>query len=60
MLKPKLLTIAVVLAFASLQAHAIGRLADVIVVTHDSDATLPLHYYRIDYWVAGNPWCLAG
>ena len=31
MMKPKLLTLAFVLACASLQAHAIGRLADVTV-----------------------------
>jgi hypothetical protein len=55
MMKPKLLTLAVVLACASLQAQAVGKLADVTVVDRDSGATLPVHYYRGDYWVAGKP-----
>lgn len=54
-MKPKLLALAFVLACASLQAYAIGRLADVTVLDRDSGATLALHYYRGDYWVAGQP-----
>ena len=54
-MKPKLLTLSIILACASLQAHAIGNLADVTVVDRDSGATLALHFYRGDYWVAGRP-----
>ena len=54
-MKPKLATLTLLLACASLQAHAIGSLADVTVIDRDSGTTLPLHYYRGDYWVAGKP-----
>lgn len=54
-MKPKLLTLSIILACASLQAHAIGNLADVTVVDRDSGTTLALHFYRGDYWVAGRP-----
>lgn len=37
------------------QALAIGRLADITVVDRNTGATLPTHYYRGDYWVAGAP-----
>lgn len=36
-------------------AHAIGRLADVTIVDRDTGTTLPLHYARGEYWVAGRP-----
>ncbi|RZJ26100.1 MAG: hypothetical protein EOO54_04050 [Haliea sp.] len=39
----------------ALPAHAVGRLADVTVTDRDSGATLPLHYHRGEYWVAGRP-----
>ena len=38
-----------------LPAQAIGRLADVTIVDRDTGATLPLHYARGEYWVAGRP-----
>jgi hypothetical protein len=37
------------------QALAIGRLADITVVDRNTGATLPTHYYRGEYWVAGAP-----
>ncbi|MDO9405639.1 MAG: hypothetical protein Q7T87_16530 [Polaromonas sp.] len=43
------------LAAAALPAQAVGRLADVTVVDRDTGATLPLHYHRGEYWVAGRP-----
>ena len=43
------------LACAALQAHAVGRLADVTVIDRNSGATLPLHYSKGEYWVAGAP-----
>ncbi len=42
-------------AAASMNAGAIGRLADVTVVDRSSGQTLPVHYYRGEYWVAGTP-----
>ena len=54
-MKPKLLCISIALACAALQAHAAGNIADVTVVDRESGATLPLHYYRGEYWVAGKP-----
>jgi len=39
----------------SLPAHAVGRLADVQVTDRDSGASLPVHYHRGEYWVAGQP-----
>lgn len=56
---PRLLALALFVATATaglaLPAHAIGRLADVSVTDRDSGATLPLHYHRGEYWVAGRP-----
>lgn len=56
-MKLRLLTLCLSFAFsgACLQAHAIGNLADVTVVDRDSGATLPVHYARGEYWVAGRP-----
>ncbi|MDB5967051.1 MAG: hypothetical protein JWQ72_3551 [Polaromonas sp.] len=45
----------VLLAFVSLQAHAVGNLADVTVTDRDSGATLQVHSHRGEYWVAGKP-----
>lgn len=42
-------------AAASMNAGAIGRLADVTVVDRSTGQTLPVHYYRGEYWVAGTP-----
>jgi pyruvate/2-oxoglutarate dehydrogenase complex dihydrolipoamide acyltransferase (E2) component len=49
------LGLALVLACAGLQAHAIGRLADVTVVDRNTGATLPLYYSQGEYWVPGTP-----
>src|SRR5580704_5418169 len=40
---------------AGCNARAIGSLAEVAIVDRDSGATLPAHYYRGEYWVAGTP-----
>jgi hypothetical protein len=42
-------------AAVSMNASAIGRLADVTVVDRSTGQTLPVHYYRGEYWVAGTP-----
>ena len=39
----------------SFQAHAIGKLADVSIVDRSTGAVLAAHYYRGEYWVAGQP-----
>ncbi len=49
------LGLAFILTCAGLQAHAIGRLADVTVIDRNSGATLPLYYSKGEYWVAGAP-----
>ncbi len=49
------LTLALSLAAVSLNAHAVGRLADVEIVDRTTGATLETHYYRGEYWVAGTP-----
>ena len=36
-------------------ALAVGKLADVTVTDRSTGATLPLHYHRGEYWVAGVP-----
>jgi hypothetical protein len=40
---------------AACDARAIGSLAEVAIVDRDSGTTLPAHYYRGEYWVAGKP-----
>jgi len=52
---PAVTALAALLALASLPAQAIGRLADVTIVDRDTGATLPVHYARGEYWVAGRP-----
>ena len=42
-------------ASAALQALAIGRVADVNVVDRSTGQSLPVHFYRGEYWVAGQP-----
>ena len=42
-------------ATASMDASAIGRLADVTVTDRDSGQTLPLYFAKGQYWVAGTP-----
>ena len=54
-MKLGLLGIPALLACATPQAHAIGRLADITVVDRESGATLPIYVYRGEYWVAGRP-----
>ena len=50
-----LAALASLLMLASAPAQAIGRLADVTIVDRDTGATLPVHYARGEYWVAGRP-----
>ena len=60
-MKPRSLTLhalaalTALLGLAHLPAQAIGRLADVTIVDRDTGATLPVHYARGEYWVAGRP-----
>jgi hypothetical protein len=42
-------------AAVSLNAAAIGRLADVTVIDRSTGQTLPVHYFKGEYWVAGTP-----
>jgi hypothetical protein len=51
----KRLYIAALLAGASLQAHALGRLADVSIIDRDTGAVIATHYYRGEYWITGRP-----
>jgi hypothetical protein len=46
---------AVVTAGVSMNASAIGRLADVTVIDRSTGETLPVHFFKGEYWVAGNP-----
>ena len=58
MLLQKSLSTAVVAATAalsSLNASAIGRLADVTVTDRSTGQTLPVYFARGEYWVAGSP-----
>lgn len=52
---PAITALAALLALGTLPAHAIGRLADVSIVDRDTGATLPVHYAKGEYWVAGRP-----
>lgn len=49
------LGLCVLLACTTMQARAVGRLADVVVVDRDSGASLPVYHDRGEYWVAGRP-----
>ena len=42
-------------ASASLQAMAIGRVADVNVIDRSTGRSLPVHFHQGEYWVAGQP-----
>ena len=42
-------------AAASMNVSAIGRLADVTVIDRSTGGTLPVHFYKGEYWVAGTP-----
>lgn len=48
-------TVAAWIAAASLPASAVGRLADVQLVDRSTGQILPVHAYRGEYWVAGQP-----
>lgn len=50
-----LTALSALLSMTSLPAQAIGRLADISIVDRDTGATLPVHYARGEYWVAGRP-----
>jgi len=54
-MRRKLLALSLLLGCTVLPAHAVGRLADVVVVDRATGATLPTHYHRGEYWVAGTP-----
>jgi len=43
------------LVLSTQPAHAVGRLAEVLVIDRDSGAALPTYYHRGEYWVAGRP-----
>jgi hypothetical protein len=47
--------LSLLVALPCLQAHALGRLADVSVIDRNSGVTLPAYYHRGEYWVAGSP-----
>jgi hypothetical protein len=51
----KNLCIATLLAGASLQAHAVGKLADVSIIDQRSGEVLQIHEHHGEYWVAGSP-----
>ncbi len=42
-------------AIMSAPALAVGRLAEVSVIDRDTGQTLPTHFHRGEYWVAGRP-----
>lgn len=56
-MKPLLLQISLACALAcmSVNASAVGRVADVNVVDRSTGQTLPVHVHRGEYWVAGQP-----
>lgn len=47
--------LSLLVALPCLQAHAIGRLADVSLVDRNTGNTLTAYYHRGEYWVAGVP-----
>ena len=51
----KRFVLAALIAGASLQAHAAGTLADVMVIDRDTGQTLPVYSHRGELWVAGQP-----
>ncbi|RYX92387.1 MAG: hypothetical protein EOO28_22515 [Comamonadaceae bacterium] len=57
-MRPGLLSLGaifLVIATTTLPARAVGSLADVTVIDRNTGATLPVHFYRGEYWVAGSP-----
>jgi hypothetical protein len=51
----KRLCLVALIAGISLNAHAVGRLADVSIIDRVSGNEIPTHFYRGEYWVAGAP-----
>jgi len=49
----KRLCLVALIAGISLNAHAVGRLADVSIIDRVSGNEIPTHFYRGEYWVAG-------
>jgi len=49
------LCLAVVIAGITLNAHAVGRLADVSIVDRVTGEQIPSHFYSGEYWVVGTP-----
>ena len=43
------------LAAIALDAHAVGRLADIQVIDRSTGSALAIHHYRGEFWVAGHP-----
>ena len=56
-MKPLILQTAMALALAwvSLSAHALGRIADIQVIDRNTGTQLPIYSHRGEYWVAGRP-----
>lgn len=52
---PAALCLALLCAFTSRPALAVGRLADITVIDRNSGASLPVYNHRGQYWVAGTP-----
>ena len=46
---------ALLCAFTSQPALAVGRLADITVIDRNTGASLPVYSHRGEYWVAGTP-----
>jgi hypothetical protein len=51
----KRLCLTALLAATSLNAHALGRLADVSIVDRETGSVIATHYYKGEYWIAGTP-----
>ena len=49
------LCLALLCAFTSLPALAVGRLADITVIDRNTGASLPVYNHHGQYWVAGTP-----
>jgi len=49
------LYITLLLVCACMRVHAVGRLADVLIIDRSNGSELPVHFYKGEYWVAGSP-----
>lgn len=47
--------LAALAGLVSIPAMATGRLADVSIIDRDTGQTLPAHFHKGEYWVAGRP-----